>query len=110
MRKIFLYVFSAFVSIISIDNANAQCVVVNGQNIGPDGKPCINTIVSAVPFLRITPDARSGAMGDAGIALSADPNAIHFNPSKLPFSEIVNDLDMVKSKINSAKYKLEFLS
>jgi hypothetical protein len=87
MRKIFLYVFSAFVSIISIDNANAQCVVVNGQNIGPDGKPCINTIVSAVPFLRITPDARSGAMGDAGIALSADPNAIHFNPSKLPFSE-----------------------
>lgn len=30
--------------------------------------------------------------------------------SKLPFSEIVNDLDMVKSKINSIKYKLEFLS
>ncbi len=44
-------------------------------------------ITSAVPFLRITPDARSGAMGDVGIGLSPDANAVHFNSAKLPFAE-----------------------
>lgn len=29
--------------------------------------------------------------------------------SRIPFSEIVNDLDTVKSTLNSAKYKLKFL-
>ena len=29
--------------------------------------------------------------------------------AKMPYSEIVNDLDMVKSSLNSAKYKLLFL-
>lgn len=55
-----------------------------GQTIGGD---CINTIFTAVPFLRINPDARSGGMGDVGIALSADPNAMHFNASKLVFTD-----------------------
>lgn len=35
----------------------------------------------------IGPDSRSGGMGDAGVALSADANAIHWNPSKLVFAE-----------------------
>ena len=48
---------------------------------------CTNTVVTAVPFLRIVADARSGAMGDAGIAISADANAIHFNASKLVLAE-----------------------
>ena len=30
--------------------------------------------------------------------------------SKLPYSEIINDLDLCKSKINGALYKLKFLS
>ena len=38
-------------------------------------------------FLRIIPDARGGAMGDVGIATSADPNAMHYNASKLAFVE-----------------------
>ena len=46
---------------------------------------CPNAIISAVPFLRIVPDARSAAMGDGGIGLSPDPNAMHFNASKLAF-------------------------
>jgi hypothetical protein len=29
---------------------------------------------------------------------------------KLPYSEIINDLDLCKSKINGALYKLKFLS
>ncbi len=55
-----------------------------GQTIGGD---CINTIFTAVPFLRINPDARSGGMGDVGIGLSPDANSMHFNASKLAFSD-----------------------
>ena len=47
----------------------------------------INTINTAVPFLRIAPDARSGAMGDVGIALSEDANATYYNPAKLAFAQ-----------------------
>lgn len=51
------------------------------------GGDCINAIPTAVSFLRIVPDARSGAMGDAGLAISPDANSIHFNASKLVFAE-----------------------
>ncbi|MBK9759543.1 MAG: type IX secretion system outer membrane channel protein PorV [Flavobacteriales bacterium] len=54
------------------------------------GQACdqvLNTITTAVPFLLIGPDSRSGGMGDAGVALPADANAIHWNPSKLAFAE-----------------------
>lgn len=44
-----------------------------------------NVITSAVPFLSITPDSRSGAMGDVGVAIPPDANTIHWNPSKLAF-------------------------
>ena len=44
-------------------------------------------IVTAVPFLTITPDARAAGMGDAGGALSADVNATYWNPAKLPFND-----------------------
>jgi hypothetical protein len=46
-----------------------------------------NTITTAVPFMRISPDARSGAMGDVGIALSPDANAQFWNVSKLAMSD-----------------------
>lgn len=51
------------------------------------GERCANAVTSAVPFLRIVPDARGGAMGDAGIATSVDPNKMHYNPSALAFAE-----------------------
>ncbi len=51
------------------------------------GEDILNTVNTAVPFLRIPPDARSGALGDAGIALSPDANALFFNPAKLVFNE-----------------------
>lgn len=44
-----------------------------------------NTITTAVPFLMITPDSRSGALGDAGVATPNDVNAIHWNAAKLAF-------------------------
>lgn len=42
-------------------------------------------ITTAVPFLLISPDARSGALGDAGAALSPDANSAHWNPAKMAF-------------------------
>ncbi len=45
----------------------------------------LNAITTAVPFLTIAPDARSGAMGDAGVASSPDANSIHWNPAKYAF-------------------------
>jgi Type IX secretion system protein PorV len=46
----------------------------------------INVVTSAVPFLRITPDARSGGMGDVGIATSPDANSSFSNLAKTPFN------------------------
>ena len=46
----------------------------------------INVVTTAVPFLRISPDARSGAMGDVGIATSADANSNFWNLAKTPFA------------------------
>jgi hypothetical protein len=62
-------------------NENKKCIIDASGNCIP------NTILTAVPFLRINPDARSGGMGDAGLATSVDPNAMHFNESKLVFAE-----------------------
>jgi hypothetical protein len=46
-----------------------------------------NTITTGVPFLTIAPDSRSGAMGDAGVAISPDVNSQHWNPAKYAFAE-----------------------
>jgi hypothetical protein len=58
-----------------------------GQLCNTQVEDCPNAIITAVPFLRIVPDARSGALGDGGIAISADANSMHFNASKLAFAE-----------------------
>jgi len=44
-------------------------------------------ITTAVPFMTISPDARSGGMGDVGVAISPDANAIHWNVAKLALIE-----------------------
>ena len=46
----------------------------------------INVVTTAVPFLRISPDARSGGMGDVGIASTPDANSAFFNRAKYPFA------------------------
>lgn len=63
----------------------AQGTVGNtGTSTNGSNDAAINT---AVPFLTIAPDSRSGAMGDAGVALAPDANANYWNPSKLAFIE-----------------------
>ena len=65
----------------------SQCIERAGKLYNYDGTNCRNTVFTAVPFLRIVSDARSGAMGDAGLATSTDANAIQFNASKLAFAK-----------------------
>lgn len=49
--------------------------------------PVLKLKAQAVPFLRITPDARTGAMGEAGAAVPPDVNSTTTNPAKLAFLE-----------------------
>jgi hypothetical protein len=46
----------------------------------------INVVTTAVPFLRISPDARSGGMGDLSIATNPDASSSYFNLGKVPFN------------------------
>lgn len=71
----------SFIGLALSQFAFAQTVV-NGKDSNP--------ILTSVPFLNITPDARSGAMGDAGVALSPSTFDTYWNPSKLAFLDEEN--------------------
>lgn len=45
-----------------------------------------HTLSTAVPILTLSPDARSAALGEAGVASSPDANAAYFNAGKLGFA------------------------
>ncbi len=45
----------------------------------------INPITTAVPFLLVSSDARSGSMGDIGVSTSPDAYSQHWNASKYAF-------------------------
>lgn len=47
----------------------------------------LNVTTTAVPFLRISPDARAGGMGDLGVATSPDAASSFYNQSKVPFAK-----------------------
>jgi hypothetical protein len=49
------------------------------------GQDPLNTVTTAVPFLMIAPDARGGAMGDAGVSSTPDAFSQHWNPAKFAF-------------------------
>jgi len=84
MKRFFAPLSIAAVAVLMGNNVLAQCN--NGINPAT-GEKCANAVVSAVPFLRIVPDSRGGALGDAGLATSADANSMHYNPSKLAFAD-----------------------
>jgi hypothetical protein len=50
----------------------------------------INVVTTAVPFLRISPDARSGGMGELGIATSPDSYSGLWNIGKAAFNTSKN--------------------
>lgn len=45
-----------------------------------------NPITTAAPFLLIAPDARSGGIGDQGVATYSDANSLHYNAAKYAFT------------------------
>lgn len=47
----------------------------------------LNVVTTAVPFLRISPDARSGGMGELGIATSPDQYSGIWNGGKVAFNQ-----------------------
>src|SRR5687768_8834950 len=54
----------------------------------------INIVTTAVPFLRISPDARAGGMGDLGLATNPDASSSFFNLGKVPFNTSNNGLNI----------------
>ncbi len=90
MTKIYLQMKKTLILLVSAGLFLTMPTIVSAQQKGCDpttgkdplGRDCGGAVQTAVPFLMINPDARSGAMGDVGIAISPDANAIHFNASK----------------------------
>ena len=83
-QLLYTLAFGIFASLLVVPAYGQRCT---GDSTTTSGQSCVNSIQTAVPFLRIVPDARSGAMGDVGLAISPDANAMHFNASKLAFVE-----------------------
>jgi Type IX secretion system protein PorV len=61
-------------------------ILIGGAASSVNAQTNINAVTSAVPYLRISPDARAGGMGDAGIATSADANSSFWNLAKSAFN------------------------
>lgn len=81
MKSILLVFLSVLIASAAV--AQADCY---GAVSGADCSQA-NVITTAVPFLTITPDSRSGAMGDAGAGISPDANSQFWNASKLAFAQ-----------------------
>lgn len=77
-----LYV-GAWISLLaSVGAAKAQPI--QGTLIGQDSTR-YQPIITAVPFLLITPDSRAAGMGDVGAATTPDANSNYWNAAKLAF-------------------------
>lgn len=61
------------------------CALASTRVTAQESEP-INIVTTAVPFLRISPDARGGGMGDVGVATTPDANSGFWNLAKLPFA------------------------
>jgi len=68
------------IALIFAFQAKAQTTVIETPNQ-------TSVITTGVPFLLIASDARAAAMGDMGVATSADGFSQQWNPSKYAFSE-----------------------
>lgn len=77
MKRKTILLVATMILIAGISSLNAQTDQTNP----------INVVTTAVPFLRISPDARAGGMGDLGVATSPDANSGFWNLSKTPFAK-----------------------
>jgi len=84
-----LLAIAGFLAITQLVSAQCTYDAINGEFVGPD---CPNAVQTAVPFLQIIQDARTGGMGDIGNAISPDANSIFYNAAKLAFAENKGDV------------------
>ena len=63
------------------------CALAMTRTFGQDTEPSDGSrvISTAVPFLTISPDARSGGMGDVGASTTPDAYSMFWNPAKYAF-------------------------
>lgn len=54
----------------------------------------IRPVLTGAPFLRISPDARSGGMGDQGVATTTDGFSQFWNAAKYPFSRTTSAVSL----------------
>jgi hypothetical protein len=71
--------FVGLSSLLLISNSHLFAQIVGADSLRIPGTP--------ISFLTFAPDARSAAMGEAGVALSADANSTYWNAAKLPYTE-----------------------
>jgi len=88
MKKFLTATAAALCLLLTTTQSQAQFDPTRGCVVDGPGGDCIpNTLLTAMPFLRIAPDARGGAMGDVGITMSPDANSLYYNASNLAFAE-----------------------
>ncbi len=73
IRYLFVFLF-----LLSVEGFS-QASILSGQDTSR------RPIITAVPFLLISPDSRGSAMGETGVATSPDANSVHWNNAKLAF-------------------------
>src|SRR5579875_1753924 len=64
----------------------ATILLITGFFVSAFSQSQINVVTTAVPFLRISPDARAGGMGDLSLATDPDASSSYFNLGKVPFN------------------------
>jgi hypothetical protein len=83
----------------------ALALLCAGITTSVEAQERINVVTTAVPFLRISPDARAGGMGDLALATSPDPSSSYFNLGKVVFNQSNGGLNLtytpwLKSLVN----------
>ena len=102
IKSIALIFSTVFVSLLTAQNSGS-----NNSAAGDFIKR--NTITTAVPFLRINPDARAGAMGYASVATKPDANGIFANAAKMAFIEHTDKDGNVSENGNNFGVSLTFI-
>ena len=54
----------------------------------------VQPVLTGAPFLRISPDARAGGMGDQGVATTTDAFSQFWNAAKYPFSKTTSAIGL----------------
>lgn len=88
MNTQFLKAFFALIAILALHINSSQAQISTCEQLGIPPEECLNVVSTAVPLLRATSEARSGAMGDVGLAISPDANSIYWNAAKLAFNKV----------------------